>query len=99
MVYGVLMPATFIAVRGGLSIDVRSPETLTALAGGLFSLLAYGAVIAAFALGPVGPITALRETSVVFAVLIGWMFLGERLTPRRLSACAIVAAGAILIGL
>jgi uncharacterized membrane protein len=49
-------------------------------------------------LGPAGPITALRETNVVFAVLIGWLFLGEALTPRRAIACGIVAVGAISIG-
>lgn len=61
-------------------------------------MVAYGVVVAAFGLGPAGPITALRETSVVFAVLIGWMFLGEALTARRTLACIIVAAGAILLG-
>lgn len=62
-------------------------------------MVAYGVVVAAFTLGPAGPITALRETSVVFAVLIGWMFLGEALSARRIFACLIVAAGAILLGL
>lgn len=55
-------------------------------------------MVAAFALGPAGPITALRETSVVFAVLIGWLFLGETLTLRRIIACAVVAIGAICLG-
>ncbi|CDZ68285.1 Hypothetical protein NGAL_HAMBI2605_65760 [Neorhizobium galegae bv. orientalis] len=61
-------------------------------------MVAYGVVVEAFALGPAGPISALRETSVVFAVLIGWMFLSEALTARRISACLIVTAGAILLG-
>jgi len=64
----------------------------------MVSLIAYGAVIAAFAFGPAGPITALRETSVVFAVLIGRVFLGEALTLRRVTACAIVAVGAVCLG-
>jgi drug/metabolite transporter (DMT)-like permease len=98
VIYGALMLATFVVVRGKFTVDVRSPETWNALAGGLLSLVAYGAVIAAFARGPVGPITALRETSVVFAALIGWLFLGEALTPRRVVACAIVTFGAICIG-
>ena len=55
-------------------------------------------VVAAFALGPAGPITALRETSVVFAAVIGWLFLGEKLTLRRVAACAVVAIGAICLG-
>ncbi|MFZ1428308.1 MAG: DMT family transporter [Geminicoccaceae bacterium] len=98
LIYGALMPAAFVACRGKLSVDLRSPETLHALAGGLVALIAYGVVVAAFALGPAGPITALRETSVVFAALIGWLFLGETLTARRIAACAVVALGAICLG-
>jgi len=96
--YGALLPITFILIRGKLAIDIRSPETLKALGGGVVALIAYGAIIAAFALGPAGPITALRETSVVFATLIGWLFLAETLTPRRVLACIVVVIGAICLG-
>ena len=98
VMYGALLPATFICLRGRLRVDLRATETWTALAGGLVALLAYGAVVAAFTLGPAGPITAIRETSVVFAAVIGRLFLAEKLTPRRIGACAIVALGAICIG-
>ncbi|WP_192181358.1 DMT family transporter [Mesorhizobium amorphae] len=98
VLYGALLPATFIAMRGRLVVDLGAPETWKALGGGLFALLAYGVVVAAFALGPAGPITAIRETSVVFAAFIGRLLLGEMLTPRRLGACAIVAVGAICLG-
>ncbi|MGM4884872.1 DMT family transporter [Hyphomicrobiales bacterium] len=98
LIYGALMSATYVAMRGKLTLELRSPETWKAIGGGMVSLIAYGAVIAAFALGPAGPITALRETSVVFAVLIGRVFLGEALTLRRVTACAIVALGAVFLG-
>ncbi|QPC91865.1 DMT family transporter [Mesorhizobium sp. INR15] len=98
LLYGALLPASFVLWRGKLTVDIRSSETLKALAGGIVALIAYGVVVAAFALGPAGPITALRETSVVFAALIGWLFLGERLTPGRVAACAVVALGAICLG-
>jgi drug/metabolite transporter (DMT)-like permease len=98
VLYGALLPAMFVLFRRKLSVDFRSPETLKALAGGIVALIAYAAVVAAFALGPAGPITALRETSVIFAALIGWLCLGEALTPRRVAACAVVALGAICLG-
>lgn len=98
LAYGALLPATFVVCRGQLAVDPRAPETWKALGGGLFALLAYGVVVAAFALGPAGPITAIRETSVVFAAFIGRLFLGETLTPRRVGACAVVALGAICLG-
>ncbi|MGN7712613.1 EamA family transporter [Agrobacterium radiobacter] len=99
VLYGAFLPAAFFAMRRRLVVDFRASDTWKALAGGLVAMIAYGVVVAAFALGPAGPITALRETSVVFAVLIGWLFLGETLTVRRILACVIVAAGAILLGL
>jgi drug/metabolite transporter (DMT)-like permease len=45
-----------------------------------------------------GPVSALRETGVVFAALLGRRFLRERLGPRRLAACTIVAFGAACLG-
>jgi drug/metabolite transporter (DMT)-like permease len=98
LIYGVLMPMTFVALRGRLAVDMRSAETLKALAGGVISLIAYVAVVSALALGPIGPISALRETSVVFAVVLGRVFLGEQLTLGRLVACAVVAIGAACLG-
>jgi uncharacterized membrane protein len=53
----------------------------------------YGAVVSALALGP-GPISELRETSVIFAAVIGRAFLDEALTRRRGFACIVVALGA-----
>jgi drug/metabolite transporter (DMT)-like permease len=98
VLYGTFLPVAFIGMRRRLRVDFRAPDTWKALGGGLVAMIAYGVVIAAFSLGPAGPITALRETSVVFAVLIGWLFLGEILTARRILACIIVTAGAILLG-
>jgi drug/metabolite transporter (DMT)-like permease len=96
---GFLLGAAFLFMRGRLKVDLRSRETKKAAGGGMVSLLSYGVVLIAYSLAPAGPVSALRETSVVFAVLIGWLFLGEVLTTKRIAACVVVAAGAILIGL
>ncbi len=95
VLYGTLLPLTFVAIRGRPTINIHTPETRKAMGGGVVSLLAYGAVIIAFSLGPAGPITAIRETSLVFAAIIGRLFLQESLTPRRISACIIVVLGAV----
>lgn len=96
---GIALTGAYLMMRGPLRIDPRSPETRKAIGGGLVSLCSYGTVLVAYSLAPAGPVSALRETSVVFAALIGWRFLGERLTPKRIVACLTVALGAILIGL
>ena len=93
------MPLIYWAARRqGPPLLDRSFATLTAVAGGLVSLLAYAIVIHAASIAPMGVISALRETSVVFAALIGWAFLGEKLGARRVLACVMVTIGAVLIG-
>jgi drug/metabolite transporter (DMT)-like permease len=47
--------------------------------------------------GALGAVSALRETSVVFAAFIGRFWLGERLGPRRLAACLAIGAGVLCI--
>jgi drug/metabolite transporter (DMT)-like permease len=98
VIYGALMPVAFRLLRRRLRVDLRSPETLKALAAGLLSFGSYGAIIAALALGNAGAITALRETSIVFSALLGRVILKEALTVRRLLVCLAVTVGAVCIG-
>ena len=96
---GVPMVVIFLVVRGRRAPLVdRSRETLMSAAGGLVSIVAYTLIISAASVSPMGPVSALRETSVIFAALIGWLFLGERFSGRRLGSCALVALGAVLLG-
>lgn len=74
-------------------------EIAKALAIPVMSMAAFGLIIIATTLGPLGAISALRETSVVFAAILGWLFLREGFSPRRIAACAAVAAGAALTAL
>ncbi len=69
------------------------------LAGGMISALAYGLVLYAKTLAPLGIVSALRETSVIFAAMIGVLLMGEGPAARRILAAAIVAAGIILLTL
>ncbi len=69
------------------------------LAGGMVSMTAYGLVLFAKNFAPLGAVSALRETSVIFAALIGFVFLKEGNWMRRLGAAVLVALGVALIGL
>ncbi|MBB6125046.1 DMT family transporter [Sphingobium subterraneum] len=98
LLWGVMAPLVYVAIRDWRSL-IRGPsETWLAAGGGIVSLIAYGIIIHALSLGAMGPVSALRETSVVFAALIGRFFLQERLTAYRITACIVVAMGAICIG-
>lgn len=67
--------------------------------GGLVSSAAYGLVIYAKTIAPLGIVSALRETSVIFAAMIGVMWFGEGPKQQRIIAALIVCGGVILIGL
>jgi uncharacterized membrane protein len=98
-----LMPVLFVAMRGSAALwdPLRAtPAAIgSSLIGGLVSLAAYGIVIWALQSGAMGAVSALRETSVVFAALIGRTFLRETVSGERWGACLIVAAGAVILGL
>ena len=65
--------------------------------GGVLSGLAYALVLHAKLVTPIGIVSALRETSVIFAALIGVVFMGEGPAGRRVLAAGIVAAGIVLL--
>ena len=65
--------------------------------GGVVSVLAYGIVIYAMTRAPMGSVSALRETSVLFAVLLGRIFFAERLTARKIMSVLVIAAGALCL--
>ncbi|MEB8388181.1 DMT family transporter [Rhodobacteraceae bacterium KMM 6894] len=65
--------------------------------GGVISGCAYGLVLYAKTLAPLGLVSALRETSVIFAAMIGVFWFGEGPRARRMMAASIVAVGIVLI--
>ncbi len=65
--------------------------------GALVAFLSFGSIMMATRLDKVGEAAVLRETSTVFAALIGWLVLGEKVGPRRLTLMALIAAGAVIV--
>ena len=92
------VPLWYLARGRRAVFAVSMAEAGKAASGGLISLAAYGAIIWAMQANAMGAVSALRETSVVFAALLGAAFLGERLTRWRIAACCIIAAGAACVG-
>lgn len=73
------------------------PLMLRGVIGGLVAFASFGSVMLATRLGKVGEAAVLRETSTVFAAVIGWVFLKEAVGPRRIALMALIAAGAIIV--
>jgi len=96
---GVLMTIYALLVRGrDLRAAVRG-NLLSGTAAGALSLGSYWIAIWAFTLAPIALVAALRETSVLFAMLIAVFFLGEKASPQRWAAAALILAGIVLMRL
>ncbi len=65
--------------------------------GGLIAYLSFGSIMMATRLDKVGEAAVLRETSTVFAAIIGWVFLKETVGPRRITLMALIALGAVIV--
>ncbi|MDG2308718.1 MAG: EamA family transporter [Candidatus Binatia bacterium] len=91
-----LVTFTIVRRRGRLlrSVVECGPR---AVLGGVLAAVAYATVLWAYDNGPVAPVAALRETSVVMAALIGALRLGEPFGLRRVLAAAVVVAGVALL--
>jgi len=83
--------------RPGLLRQIPALASRTFVFGGSASFLAYALVVWAFTQAPIALVTALRETSIVFALAIGVVFLKERLDLAKLAATFLTLLGAVLL--
>lgn len=82
--------------RSGLKVDF-APLMWRGALGAVIGWVSFGGVMIATRLDKVGEAAVLRETSTVFAALIGWFILGEKVGPRRLFLMALIALGAVIV--
>ena len=80
-------------LRRGRVVESFRPHLKWAVVGGLLSALGYGIVIWAMGRAPLAQVSALRESSVILAAVIGTALLGEPFGRRRVLAALLVAAG------
>ena len=67
--------------------------------GGPLSVTAYAIIVWAFTHASVPLVSALRETSIIFALLIGSLFLKEKLTLIKTTSIFIIFIGVTLLKL
>ena len=86
--------------RHGLDIlAALQAQGLQGAGAGLLSVAAYLAGLWAISMLPMGPVTAVRETSVVFGAMVGVLVFREGHGPRRIAAACLVACGIGLLAL
>lgn len=95
----VLFVLWFGAVRGLQSVPAKPQVWLMGILAGGLSLGAYWIAVWAMTVAPIALVTAIRETSVLFAVLIGIIFLKEPADVGKMIAAGVIVSGIILVRL
>lgn len=83
-------------VHGTATCKLLRPQLRHGIAIGILSAVAYSIVLWAMTIAPAALVAAVRETSILFAALIGWRFLGERITRLRWLGVALTAVGLVV---
>jgi drug/metabolite transporter (DMT)-like permease len=97
MIDGWAMPLLAAGRLRRLPATELAPLLRRGVIGAFVAYFSFGSIMVATRLDNVGEAAVLRETSVVFAALIGWLVLGDRVGPRRLALMALIAAGAVVV--
>lgn len=88
-----------LARRGRAAWPYARARWPVAAGGALASLGSYGIALWAMTRAPVATVAALRETSVLFAALLGSWFLKEKFTPRRALGTCVIVGGVMALRL
>ncbi len=96
---GVPLLAWVLAARWRTFLPYARAHLGLGVVGGFGTLTSYGLALWAMTHAPVAVIAALRETSILFATAIAALVLKEKLTPVRIAAACLIAAGAIVLRL
>ena len=91
-----LVSLAFVSSRGGTKRLRDSFGALT-IAGGVAGISAYGLVLVALTTAPAASVAAVREVSIVIAVVLGAIVLKERVSMSRLAGSVVVALGVAFV--
>lgn len=96
---GLAFPAFYLVRNRGRFPRPFKRLAKLGLAGALTAYASFGGILLATRLDKVGEAAVLRETSVVFSALLGWLMLGESTGPRRIALISLIALGAVVVEL
>lgn len=93
---GVLFATAMLALRGQASVPQGAKVWVTGSLGAMASYASYAIVVWAMTKAPIALVAALRETSIVFGVLIGWTVFSEKMTLTKALSVVLIAAGVVI---
>jgi drug/metabolite transporter (DMT)-like permease len=97
MLDAICISTTALILRRGRLRAAIAQGWRTGIAASALSITSFGSALYAYSLIEVAKVSALRETAVVWAALIGARYLNEGLGPRRIAAAIALAGGLMLL--
>jgi drug/metabolite transporter (DMT)-like permease len=94
---GISMPLLFMVRRKGSLLASMKTYIRPGVASGIFALFAFLPTLIAFRLAPIGAVSAVRATSVLFSLVLGGQLLKERLDGKRIGGAILITMGALTI--
>lgn len=91
-----LLALVFVLRRQPFLADARRLWPLM-LGGGALALSSYGIALWAMTVAPIGLVAALRETSVLFAAILGALLFGEPFGAKRWLALVLIVGGIVIL--
>jgi drug/metabolite transporter (DMT)-like permease len=91
-----IIAVLYVGARGGAG-RLRRAFTFRSALGGVFSMSAYALVLIALTTAPAASVSAVRESSVVIAAILGAVVLHERGGPMRVIGAIVVVLGVALV--
>ncbi len=96
VVDGVIFAGVMTTLRGRMAWPGPGRIWAVGSLGAAASYGSYAIVVWAMTLAPIALVAALRETSIVFGVLIGWLVFKERMGATKAVSVGLIALGVIV---
>ncbi|WP_209426014.1 EamA family transporter [Pararhodobacter sp. SW119] len=85
-----------LALKGRAVLRADGRAWALGMGAAAASFLAYAIAVWAMTQAPIPLVGALRETSILFAVLLGWLVFGDRMDRGKILAAALIVTGVAL---
>ena len=91
----ILFIPAIVLLRGRAALSTNLEMWKNGTMAALASFGAYAIAVWAMTVAPIALVAALRETSILFAVLIGWLMFGDKMDRLKAAAAALIVSGVV----
>ena len=85
-----------VFLKGPVVLQASRKDWMLGMIAAAASFAAYAIAVWAMTVAPLVLVAALRETSILFAVLIGWLVFGDKMDRTKVIATGLIIAGVVL---